>query len=198
MILATDQGAVVSVDGGEDVELAGTTSRPRSSTTSRPTIASPTGSTARSRTPAPRRPPRAPTIRAFSCATGARSPPAERTATSRPTPPTRTSSTAAESAASTGRLSRSRTSTRRSPTRATTGASGRCRSRSPRATAAHVLRAPVSLPHDRRRPALGEGEPRPDARGPARPRDPRPRHREGHADAPGRAAASSTRSPPRP
>ena len=63
---------------------------------------------------------------------------------------------------------------------------------------AHLLRKPVPLQDDRRRAALGEGEPRPDARGPGRPRDSRPRHRERHARSPARAAASSTRSRLRP
>ncbi len=105
----------------------GTTSRPRSSTTCRPTTASPTGSTARSRTPGPRPLPRAPITPRSRCATGARSRSAARTAISRRTPRSRRSSSGAASADSTGPRFRSRTWIRRSPIRATIAASGPCR-----------------------------------------------------------------------
>ena len=52
MVLSSDQGTVVSVDGAQDLEHLVQPAHRRRSTTSPPTIASPTGSTARSRIPA--------------------------------------------------------------------------------------------------------------------------------------------------
>ena len=60
-----------------------------------------------------------------------------------------------------------------------------------------LLRARAALPHRRRRPALDRDQPRPDPRGPGRAGQPRPRHRRATSRARAAVAASSTRSRPR-
>ena len=84
MLLAADQGAIITVNGGETWSSPGTTSRPRSSTTSAPTTRSRTGSTAGSRRAARSASPAAATTARSPSATGTRSA-SRSTATSPPT-----------------------------------------------------------------------------------------------------------------
>ena len=108
---------------------------------------------------------------------------------------TPTSSTAGRSSGSTCARGRPSRSTRRSPSRASTVTRGRCRSafsrRDPRVL---YFAQPEALPHRGRRRALDRDQPRPDPRGPRRARDPRSRDGRSPPRAPGRGAASSTRS----
>ena len=112
----------------------GTTSRPVSSTMSSPTTASPTGSTARSRTPGRPASPAGPTATTASTSpSSGRRRRAARATTSPPIRAIRTSSSAAGWTGSTSRPARPARSTPPSPIPASTGTPGPCRSSSRRA-----------------------------------------------------------------